>query len=102
MVSLSIPLVDVAEDNGCLYVIPGSHKWNLLKGQRGADNKVHTLEGVEQRGQPVALPMVPGDILLFSNLTFHTSKLNSSNSVRWSVDLRYVAPPQAQRDAPGP
>ena len=97
VVSLWIPLVDVAEDNGCLYVIPGSHKWNLLKGQREADNKVHTLEEVEQRGQPVALPMRPGDILLFSNLTFHTSKLNSSNSVRWSVDLRYVAPSQAQR-----
>ena len=97
VVSLWIPLVDVAEDNGCLYVIPGSHKWNLLRGQRGTDNKVHTLEEVEQRGQPVALPMGPGDILLFSNLTFHTSKLNSSNSVRWSVDLRYVAPPQAQR-----
>ena len=91
VVSLWIPLVDVAEDNGCLYVIPGSHKWNLLKGQ------VHTWEEMEQRGQPVALPMRPGDILLFSNLTFHTSKLNSSNSVRWSVDLRYVASPQAQR-----
>ena len=91
VVSLWIPLVDVAEDNGCLYVIPGSHKWNLLKGQ------VHTWEEMEQRGQPVALPMRPGDILLFSNLTFHASKLNSSNSVRWSVDLRYVAPSQAQR-----
>ena len=91
VVSLWIPLVDVAEDNGCLYVIPGSHKWNLLKGQ------VHTWEEMEQRGQPVALPMRPGDILLFSNLTFHASKLNSSNSVRWSVDLRYVASPQAQR-----
>ena len=97
VVSLWIPLVDVAEDNGCLYVIPGSHKCNLLTGQREADNKVHTLEEVEQRGQPVALPMRRGDILLFSNLTFHTSKLNSSNSVRWSVDLRYVAPSQAQR-----
>ena len=97
VVSLWIPLVDVAEDNGCLYVIPGSHKWNLLTGQREADNKVHTLEEVEQRGQPAALPMRPGDIFLFSNLTFHASKLNSSNSVRWSVDLRYVAPPQAQR-----
>ena len=63
VVSLWIPLVDVAEDNGCLYVIPGSHKWNLLKGL------VHTWEEMEQRGQPVALPMRPGDILLFSNLT---------------------------------
>ena len=70
VVSLWVPLVEVNEDNGCLYVIPGSHKWNLLRGQRGTDNKVHTLEEVEQRGQPVALPMGPGDILLFSNLTF--------------------------------
>ena len=91
VVSLWIPLVDVAEDNGCLYVIPGSHKWNLLKGQ------VHTWEEMEQRGQPVALPMRPGDILLLSNLTFHTSKPNNSNNVRWSVDQRYVASPQAQR-----
>ena len=97
VISLWMPLVEVNEGNGCLYIIPGSHNWSLLKGQRGTDNKVHTLEEVEQRGKPVALPMKQGDILLFSNLTFHASKLNTSNSVRWSVDLRYVASPQAQR-----
>ena len=97
VVSLWIPLVEVNEDNGCLYIIPGSHNWSLLKGQRETDNKVHTLEEVEQRGKPVALPMKQGDILLFSNLTFHASKLNTSSSVRWSVDLRYMASPQAQR-----
>ena len=97
VVSLWVPLVEVNEDNGCLYIIPGSHNWSLLKGQREEDNKVHTLEEVEQRGTPVALPMKQGDILLFSNLTCHASKLNTSSSVRWSVDLRYVASPQFQR-----
>ena len=97
VVSLWVPLVEVNEDNGCLYIIPGSHNWSLLKGQREEDNKVHTLEEVEQRGTPVALPMKQGDILLFSNLTCHASKLNTSSNVRWSVDLRYVASPQFQR-----
>ena len=56
VISLWILLVGVAEDNGCFYVILGSHTWNLLKGPRGANNKVHTLEEVEQRGQPLAWP----------------------------------------------
>ena len=96
VVTLWIPLVDTNEDNGCLYVIPGSHKWNLLKGERGEDNKIYTFENVEQLGQPLALPMRQGDILLLSNLTFHASKLNRSNNVRWNVDLRYVSTPPTQ------
>jgi phytanoyl-CoA hydroxylase len=96
IVSVWIPLVDVDEHNGCLYVMQGSHNWRLLKGQRGADNRIRTFEDVEKRGRPVALPMRQGDILFFSNLTFHASKLNTTDEVRWSVDLRYVVPPDSQ------
>ena len=96
VVSVWIPLVDVDERNGCLYVMPGSHSWSLLKGERGADRKIRTFEDVEKRGKPVALPMRPGDILFFSNLTFHASKLNTTDKVRWNVDLRYVGPPESQ------
>ncbi len=32
--------------------------------------------------------MNPGDLLLFSNLTFHSSKANSSRTARWSMDFR--------------
>lgn len=95
VVSVWIPLVDVDEDNGCLYVLPGSHTWGLLKGKRGADNLMITSEDVEKRAKPTALPMSQGDILFFSNLTFHSSKPNTTDKVRWSVDLRYVVPPLA-------
>ena len=95
VVSVWIPLVDVDEYNGCLYVLPGSHTWGLLKGKRGADNLMITSEDVEKRAKPTALPMSQGDILFFSNLTFHSSKPNSTDKVRWSVDLRYVVPPLA-------
>ena len=30
-----------------------------------------------------------GDILIFSNMTFHGSKVNQSDAVRWSIDIRY-------------
>ena len=96
IVSVWIPLVDADEHNGCLYIIPGSHKWGILKGERAADRNIRTFEDVEKKGEPVALPMRVGDILFFTNLTFHTSKLNSTDKVRWSVDLRYVVPPESQ------
>ncbi len=95
IVSVWIPLVDGDERNGCLYIIPGSHKWGILKGERAADRNIRTFEDVEKKGEPVALPMRAGDILFFTNLTFHTSKLNSTDKVRWSVDLRYVVPPES-------
>ncbi|MCH2596029.1 MAG: phytanoyl-CoA dioxygenase family protein, partial [Pirellulales bacterium] len=42
---------------------------------------------------PVPIPMALGDILLFSNMTFHGSKVNRSDGVRWSTDIRYIRTP---------
>ena len=33
--------------------------------------------------------MQVGDVLVFGNLTFHRSLENTSEDIRWSVDLRY-------------
>ena len=101
VVSVWIPLVDVDERNGCLHLIPGSHRWGLLGGARDANRIVQMSEDVEQRATPVVLPMRRGDLLAFSNLTCHASLLNTSDRMRWSVDLRYVAPEAAAtRSAP--
>jgi hypothetical protein len=91
IVSVWVPLVDVDEDNGCLYFIPGSQTWGLLQGARGADMNIRSEIDVESRGVPVAAPMRRGDIVLFSNLTVHGSKVNHTDRVRWSIDLRYSA-----------
>jgi hypothetical protein len=96
IVTVWVPLVDVDERNGCLWVIPGSQRWGLLKGERGTDMNIRTFEDVEKRGTPQPVPMKRGDLLLFSNLTFHASKLNLTDRVRWSLDLRYIATPQPE------
>lgn len=93
VISVWIPLVDVDERNGCLWLIPGSHKWGLLPGARRADQNMVSFEDVEQRGAPVPEPMRCGDFLAFHNLTFHGSKLNRSDGVRWSVDVRFRETP---------
>ena len=93
IVTVWIPLVDVDKGNGCLYVIPGSNRWGLVGGARDENNRIRSFEDVEARGTPVPVPMKTGDILLFSNLTFHGSKVNLSDAVRFSLDIRYVRTP---------
>lgn len=101
VVSVWIPLVDVDEENGCLHVIPGSHKWGLLKSERDKIDHIRTLENVEERGTSISLPMKQGDVLFISNLLFHKSESNTTRSVRWSLDLRYVEPPDSKELAEG-
>ena len=96
VITVWMPLVDVDERNGCLQLIPGSHTWGLLEGKRGADKNVRTKEDVEKRGIPVTVAMRLGDVLLFSNLTFHASKPNTTDTVRWSMDVRYLVPAKAE------
>ena len=91
ILSLWIPLVDVNEVNGCMQMMPGSHRWGLLPAMDDGDGHLQPREEIEQRGQCVAATMEVGDVLAFHNLTFHRSTMNRSDSIRWSIDLRYSA-----------
>ena len=95
VISVWIPLVDVDERNGCLQLLPGSHRWGLLGGARDSERVVQMFEDVEQRGKPVVLPMRRGDALAFTNMTCHASTVNTTDEMRWSIDLRYVVPEAA-------
>ena len=50
-------------------------------------------EDVEARGTPVPVPLKPGGALFMTNLTVHTSKLNTTRKSRWSIDFRYFPTP---------
>ncbi len=100
MVTVWVPLVEATVENGCCWVIPGSHRWGLLEGARSADHNVRMEEDVEAKGTPVAVPLEPGSALFMSNLCVHTSKLNSTNDCRWSIDFRYFPTPGSADLAP--
>lgn len=89
IITVWIPLVDVDEANGCLYVIPGSNRWELIDSARDENQNMRSFVDVEARSRAIPLPMKFGDILLFHNMTFHGSKVNQTSQVRWSIDIRY-------------
>ena len=93
MVTVWVPLVEATVENGCCWVIPGSHRWGLLDGARDADSNVRMEEDVEARGTPVPIPLKPGGALFMTNLTVHASKLNMTRKSRWSIDFRYFPTP---------
>ncbi len=93
VVTVWVPLVPAHAANGCIEVLPGSHRWGLLDGVRGIEGNVHPLEDIAARGRPVHVEMRPGDALLMGNLTFHASGMNMTDEVRWSIDLGFSAAP---------
>ena len=93
LITVWVPLVEATVENGCCWVIPGSHRWGLLDGARGEDNNVRLEQDVEARGTPVPVPLKPGGALFMSNLCVHNSKLNTTSGCRWSIDFRYFPTP---------
>ena len=84
-----IPMVDVDEKNGCLQIIPGSHKRGLRSARRDENGRQVPIEDVETWADVKNIKMKVGDVCVFGNLTFHRSLANISDEIRWSIDLRY-------------
>lgn len=79
-----IPLQDVNEENGCMYFIPGSDKWN--KGIRGNNIswQYENRKG-ELLAQMIPLPMKAGDSVIFDDATIHYTSSNKSKLPRISI-----------------
>ena len=89
-----IPLVESNAENGCLHLIPRTHKKRAIK--HGSETYSGTGylalddEYMEGRKREVkALPMSAGSAIFFNDRLIHSSTANNSSSVRWSLDLRY-------------
>jgi phytanoyl-CoA hydroxylase len=85
-------------ENGCLYVLPGSHKRGVLyehtypkdklvnKGYLGIQHLTK-----EDEEQFVHLDMEPGDTIFFSTLLIHGSGPNLSTSTRKACSTHYAS-----------
>lgn len=83
------PLWDSSAENGCLQVVPYSHRDGLLVHCPGKPGGLHIPDHLFRREEAIPLPMKRGDVLFLTSRTCHASLPNHSNQVRWSFDLRY-------------
>lgn len=86
VLAASVHLDETDEENGCLHVIPGSHKLGPLE----ADGDAHTVDYPLESG--TACPASPGDVLFFNYLTIHGSGVNASDRTRRNVLFQYRDP----------
>ena len=90
MLTVWIAITEATEENGCLVVVPGSHRRGLSLHCVGPSVKNHGIPDERLGPNRTPLPMQPGDVLFMSKLTMHSSLANLSEDIRWSFDLRYM------------
>jgi len=95
-ITCQVLLDDATTDNGCVRVIPGSHRFGLIDW----DHLPHILTE-DLLEQEVALPLKAGDATFHHSLTLHCSGPNRKPTRRrgWSIhyvsaDTRYIGSPE--------
>ena len=79
--------------NGCLYVIPGSHKYGILahedlEGSQQSEFKI-ARDAKDEDGVPVEVP--PGAVVWFNNQLLHKSTDNHSLRFRRCNVAHYIS-----------
>ena len=87
IVTCWMPLVDATVENGCMEVMPGAWKLGDLEHQAegGTTIRPDLLPDIAPR----PLPVRKGGIIFMHRYTPHRSTPNYTDTVRWSLDLRY-------------
>jgi len=91
-VSIWIALDPATPENGCLKMLPGSHKQVIVHDGQPTDgtgfvNRLRA-EAVDE-SQAVILPAEPGDAVVFHDLTVHASFPNTTGKDRWALVSTY-------------
>ena len=90
MLTAWVALVDVDEDNGCVEMVPGSHKWGLLPESDFFEQDLDVLQGKieEVSGKPfetVPMRLPAGSLSIHHCLTIHGSRPNRTPDPRVSM-----------------
>ena len=87
-------LEPVTRANGCLAVLPGSHRGALLPHEIPDWEHVNFgflgVRGVDAAAERVHVEMAPGDTLLFHSLLIHGSGTNRTEGFRRAISVHYA------------
>ncbi len=109
-VSAWIPMDDADEENGCMWMVPGSHRWGNQMEFLRTQSHLQTLEefnslaGFEPPDgvspTPVPWPVLRGEISFHHSLTWHGSPYNTSARPRRAIAIHFMTG-EAKFDASG-
>lgn len=94
-------LDEATAENGCMHVIPGSHRLGPMPHYHDRDCQLP--DDVIDVDSDVVVPLKPGGVLFFSGLIHHGTPPNQSSARRRAIQLHYagadVHPIDARRHA---
>ncbi|MGI5129824.1 phytanoyl-CoA dioxygenase family protein [Pseudonocardia sp. CA-107938] len=89
MLTVWIAVSDATVENGCLCVVPRSHRRGLITHCPGGQERPLAIPDRLVGDDVVPLPVRRGGIVLLHRQTMHSSLSNEGDGARWSFDLRY-------------
>jgi phytanoyl-CoA hydroxylase len=88
VVTIWIALDAATVENGCLFVIPGSHREGPVVHFRRRDWQI--CDSDVHRGRIMAAPLAPGGCLIFHSMLHHGTPANASHERRRALQFVYV------------
>lgn len=102
VVTVWVALTEVNEANGCMRMMPGSHKCGVAPHRDTWDpdnilTRGQTIDVDVDEGKAVWIPLQPGEASLHHVDMWHASKPNETTTRRVGVALRYITPKARQK-----
>ncbi|KAJ0171953.1 hypothetical protein K1T71_012716 [Dendrolimus kikuchii] len=86
------------KDNGCIYLLPGSHKAELLYNHTDEDDKTKLMfhgikneDYIAPKDKWVYVEMEPGDTIIFNPYLVHGTGANNTQHYRKAISCHYVS-----------
>jgi len=89
IVSAVFYLEDSNLENGCTWILPGSHHMFAYHAQLSGHARMDSLDQLGHQAVPI--PASAGDVLLMNALAIHGAGANQANTTRMSMTLGYHA-----------
>jgi hypothetical protein len=87
-INIWVALVDMTPENGCLQIVPASHKAGVLEWENAGDGDTHRKVKLDPK-EFLPIRMRAGDAVAFTRLTVHGSGPNHTDKARVAYGLQY-------------
>lgn len=87
-----VPLVNATVENGCMQILPRVHRGKVAKHHTGGNAGFLVIKDEDLPDDPhkaITAACPRGGVVFMTNRTPHCSTPNTSDHIRWSIDLRF-------------